>query len=142
MISGTHLVLYILHSCPYSCSFVFIPVKKYLSYNARVVFEFILSLLYYFRIHFSSFVLIQVTFKLEPSCVLTIFVLFVLLVKGLRMIRTVIRTGNRTHTCSYLLILAGYTLFRVYLRKEPYLKPLCRFQLCSSHMHYCLTVIL
>ncbi len=38
--------------------------------------------------------------KRIKSFILTIFVLYV---KGSRMIRTVIRTGNRTHTYSYLL---------------------------------------
>ncbi len=83
--------------------FLFITVKTYLSYNECVAFEFILTLSYYFCIQFWSFLLIRAIFKLEPRHLLTIFVLLILYVKASRMIRTVIRTGNHTHTCSYLL---------------------------------------
>ncbi len=39
-------------------------------------------------------------------------------------------------------ILAGYVHFCVYLEKEPYIIWSCWFLLCSTHMRYCLTVIL
>ncbi len=94
---------------------MFIPVKTYLSYNEHVVFGFILTLSYYFRILFWSFLFFRVTFKVELICLLTILELFVLYTKALRMIGTVIHIGSRTHTCSYLL---GTYIFVFILRKN------------------------
>ncbi len=64
---------------------------------------------------FWSFLFFRVTFKVEPSRLLTIFMLFVLYVKASRMIHTVIRIDSRTHTCSYL---QGMYIFVFILRKN------------------------
>ncbi len=86
--------------------FVFFPVKTYLSYNTCVVFGFILTLLFSYSV---------LVILLHSSRLLTIFVLFVLYVKASRMIRTVIRIGSCTHTCSYLL---GMYIFMFISRKN------------------------
>ncbi len=56
--------------------FMFIPVKTYLSFNASVVYWFILILSYYFRIQFWSFLFFRVTFKVELSCLLSCYLCY------------------------------------------------------------------
>ncbi len=51
----------------------------------------------------------------EPSCLLTIVILFVLYAKASRRIRTVIRIVGSTHTCSYL---QGTNIFAFLSRKN------------------------